>query len=251
MTSLEEFREQAARGAGHVLGSPPGTIHAAARPVSPVGLFPLLDPLRSWAPDDRSFAAVTAKLDVAGQPPLYGLALYRTDGNLVAQLRPPAPIVPTTTGDPGEQGALQTHVEIAGWMRARSTVVPSPTPAPVPSIPTGCRPTTTRDATGIVTTNGRYGIDGSTVLSASATNDSFILVRRDASFDDRIAVELVQVGTSAPATSVSYSVGVSAHRTAWGTLAFALGVKPIGFANSCWRLIVDGADTGLVFAVGR
>ncbi len=251
MTSLEAFREQAAHGDGHLLNSPPGTTHAAARPVLPVGLFALLDPTRSWAPDDRSFAAVTtAKLDADGRPAFYGLALFRTDGNVVAQLRPPAPLVPTTTGDAGEQGALPTHVEIAGWMRSRSTVVPSPTPVPVPAFPAGCHPTNSRDATGIVTIDGQYGIEGSTVLSASGPNDAFILVRRGASLADRVAVDLVRIAGDAP-TAVSYAVRVSAHRTAWGSLAFSLGVKPIAFADSCWRLIVDGTDTGLVLAVGR
>lgn len=40
MTSLVAFREQAAHGAGHLLNSPPGTTHAAARPMFPIGLFP-------------------------------------------------------------------------------------------------------------------------------------------------------------------------------------------------------------------
>jgi len=134
-------------------------------------------------------------------------------------------------------------------------VVPPPTPIALPSIRAGCRGFTpsTRGPTGIAaSTDGQYGIDGSTVLSASNPNDAFILVRRGTSLGDRISVELVQASTSAPATWwVSYTVSASAHRTAWGTLAFELGVKPIAFAESCWRIIADGVDTGLVIAVGR
>ena len=39
--------------------------------------------------------------------------------------------------------------------------------------------------------------------------------------------------------------------TAWGGAAFQFGWKPIAFEDSCWRLIVDEVDTGIVLAIGH
>lgn len=117
------------------------------------------------------------------------------------------------------------------------------------SVP-GCPRTVSTDASGVTSTDGRFGMAGETYASATAVNDSFVLVRRGAAVGDQATVTFPQVGSSAPASSVWYGVTASPRQTPWGSAAFALGVKPIGFANSCWRVLIDGVDTGIVLAIG-
>lgn len=116
----------------------------------------------------------------------------------------------------------------------------------------GCPRTRTTDHSGVITTTGLVGITGTTVGRASDIDGSFgWMVRRGATtVGQRVAVVFRQIGSSAPASSVSFDIPAVPHQTAWGDLAFSMGYKPIGFANSCWRLIVDGADSGIVLFVG-
>lgn len=115
-----------------------------------------------------------------------------------------------------------------------------------------CQPTTTRDPAGVITADGKVGIVGETF---SAPGDgSFLIVRRGAVIGDMASLQFTQIGTTAPATWVQYGVPASPQptKTAWGdAVAFPAGWKPIAFPDSCWRLIVDGVDTGIVLAVGR
>ena len=122
-----------------------------------------------------------------------------------------------------------------------------------------CPRTRSADAFGVITSDGATGIIDRTFGSASAVSlgDAFVMVRRGSVVGQNVAVEFRQIGTSAPATWVAYTVTAEARptpagvlATPWDGAAFKLGVKPIGFADSCWRLIVDGADTGIVLQVG-
>lgn len=113
----------------------------------------------------------------------------------------------------------------------------------------GCARTRGTDASGVITADGVIGLVGDTYASSSWV-DSWLLVRRGAALGDRIGVEFRQLGSSAPASSVSYGVPATLRQTPWGDVAFPFGVKPIGFANSCWRLFVDGSDSGIVLFVG-
>jgi hypothetical protein len=121
-----------------------------------------------------------------------------------------------------------------------------------PSQQAGCPRTQSTDAlTGVVTSNGVIGIVGETFASSGAFNDSFVMVKRAAAVGERVAVVFEQIPPiTAPATSVSYGVPASPRTTPWGDVAFELGVKPIAFPSSCWRLLVDGADSGIVLFVG-
>jgi hypothetical protein len=119
-------------------------------------------------------------------------------------------------------------------------------PAPIAS----CPRTIAREPSGILTANGTVGILDDTYASASDLSSGYALVQKGAGPDTRIRVEFQQIGSSAPATTVWYEVGATPRRSAWGDVAFMLGTKPIGWGNSCWRLIVDGADSGLVVFVG-
>src|SRR5256885_1723917 len=65
------------------------------------------------------------------------------------------------------------------------------------------------------------------------------------------ALRFDQIGASAPATWVAYSVSASDQQTPWGTAAFRVGWKPISFMGGCCRLAVDGVETGIVLALGR
>ncbi len=114
----------------------------------------------------------------------------------------------------------------------------------------GCHWTRTTDASGVMTTDGLVGIVGPTYASSSAVNDLLLMVRRGVVLGDRVTVRFQQLGAGAPATWVEYSVAASERKTPWGDLAFPLGVKPIGFPNSCWRVLVDGSDSGIILAIG-
>jgi len=122
-----------------------------------------------------------------------------------------------------------------------------------------CPRTRSTDSFGVITSDGATGVIDRTYGSASAVSgsDAFTLVRRGSVVGQKVAVEFRQIGTSAPAAWVAYTVTAEARptpagvlATPWDGAAFKLFVKPIGFADSCWRLIVDGADTGIVLQVG-
>jgi hypothetical protein len=139
-----------------------------------------------------------------------------------------------------------------------SHTTPTPTIAAVSPTPTAtgplvltCEPTRSRDATGVITADGRYGVVGETFTFGEDMNGTFSLVRRGAIAGDRVALHFQQVGASAPATWVEYSASASDQQTPWGNTVFRVGWKPISFAGSCWKLVVDGEDTGLVLALGR
>jgi hypothetical protein len=115
-----------------------------------------------------------------------------------------------------------------------------------------CQRTTTRDASGVITVDGNLGIVGDTFTRSG--DGSFLVVRRGAVAGDGASLQFTQIGTTAPATWVRYHVTASTQgsKTPWGdAVAFPAGWKPIAFAKSCWRLIVDGTDSGLVLAVGE
>jgi hypothetical protein len=109
----------------------------------------------------------------------------------------------------------------------------------------------TRDAAGVVTANGIFGVVGDTFTPSSlAINEPLLIVHRGATMADFVSLKFVDVGHTSPATWVAYGVGASTRPNPWGDVAFAAGWKPIGFAGSCWRLEVDGFDSGLVLEVG-
>ena len=103
----------------------------------------------------------------------------------------------------------------------------------------------------MITLDGRLGIVGDTSTFGGDPNGGFLLVRSGAVVGDRIALHFDQVGSTAPATWVEYSVTASSRKTAWGDAAFSVGWKPISFSDSCWSLVVDGVNTGIVLAVGH
>jgi hypothetical protein len=120
-----------------------------------------------------------------------------------------------------------------------------------------CPRTRSVDEFGVLTSDGVTGVVDRTYASARSVNEFFVLVRRGGAVGQRAAIEFRQLGTSAPATWVAYEVAAEARPTPpgirpspWDGAAFKLGVKPIGFGDSCWRLIVDGKDTGIVLQVG-
>lgn len=109
------------------------------------------------------------------------------------------------------------------------------------------------DASGVITSDGTFGIVRDTYASSTDINGSFFMVRRGSTIGQRVDVAFQQVGSGAPASSVWYGVAAESWQTppaGRGDVVFKLGVKPIGFVNSCWRLFVDGVDTGIVLFVG-
>jgi len=102
----------------------------------------------------------------------------------------------------------------------------------------------------VLTANGVFGVLGDTsTFSAIAMNEPLVIVHKGAKEQDTLALQFNGIGNSSPATSVSYGVGARARPNPWGAFAFEAGWKPIGFAGSCWRVIADGEDTGLVLFV--
>jgi hypothetical protein len=78
-------------------------------------------------------------------------------------------------------------------------------------------------------------------------NDSFTLVRRGAARGERHDVVFANLRNGPD--WISYVVIAQPQASPWGDVVFPLGVKPIGFADSCWRVEVDGQDTGLVLHI--
>jgi hypothetical protein len=123
--------------------------------------------------------------------------------------------------------------------------------APTPSASSAaCEPTSYRDPSGVLTADGVFGVLGETSTpSATSMNEALVILRRGAEEQDEIALRFDSIGHSSPATSVMYSVVARARVNPWGAVAFEAGWKPIGFAGSCWRVIANGEDTGLVLFV--
>jgi hypothetical protein len=114
-----------------------------------------------------------------------------------------------------------------------------------------CPRTRSTDASGVITSNGLIGIAGTTLGTSADVNGTFgWLVRAGATPGQSVGVVFRQIGASAPASSVSFSIPAVPRQSAWGDVAFDMHWKPMGFANSCWRLFVDGADSGIVLFVG-
>lgn len=141
---------------------------------------------------------------------------------------------------------------VAGPTSTISTTVPaSPTSGPSATPVAGCDPTRARDSSGVITKDGRIGIVGETFAVGDVRSGGTHIVRRGAIPGDRLDVRFHQIVSAAPATSVQYSVTATALTSPWGGAAFMIGWKPIAFEDSCWRLIVDGADSGIVLAIGH
>jgi hypothetical protein len=121
--------------------------------------------------------------------------------------------------------------------------------SPPPSATT-CEPTTRKDATGVITANGIFGLLGETTMSSAiAMNEPLQIVHRGAKPQDGLALRFDDIGHSSRATWVSYSVVGQDRENPWGAVTFEAGWKPISFPGSCWRVIADGEDTGLVLFV--
>ncbi|TMF64065.1 MAG: hypothetical protein E6I14_04110 [Chloroflexi bacterium] len=102
----------------------------------------------------------------------------------------------------------------------------------------------------MITANGAIGVLGeASTPSDTAANDYLVIVRRGAQEHEQIALQFDDIGHTSPATWVSYRVVATTRTNPWGDLVFEAGWKPIGFAGSCWRVIADGQDTGLVLFV--
>ena len=123
-------------------------------------------------------------------------------------------------------------------------------PTPSGTSAAACQPTSYRDASGVLTADGVFGVLGDTsTFSAVAMNEPLVIVHRGATEQDVLALNFSDIGNSSPASSVWYGVGAKARANPWGPFVFEAGWKPIGFAGSCWRVIADGKDTGLVLEV--
>ena len=126
----------------------------------------------------------------------------------------------------------------------------SKTASPSSSSASSCQPTTTRDASGVITVDGKIGVVGETSTpAATAMDEPLLIVRRGTVERDRVALRFQNLESSAPAAWVDYGVTAHPRPSPWGAFTFEAGWKPIGFADSCWRLVVDGTDSGLVLHV--
>jgi len=105
----------------------------------------------------------------------------------------------------------------------------NPSAPTLPSLSaTAYEPTTRRDASGVVTANGTVGIVGNASISADAAmNDYLVIVRRGGRGDDKMALRFDNVGTTAPATFVTYGVGARAQPNPWGAFFFRPAGSPL------------------------
>ena len=132
-----------------------------------------------------------------------------------------------------------------------AAATPAITPTPTREIALSCEPSRAKDALGVITTDGRFGIVGDPFTFGEDMNGAFWLVRKGAMVQDSVALHFVQTSGKAPTTWVEYNAAASPRTTPWGDVAFKVGWKPISFSDSCWRVVVDGIETGLVVAVGH
>jgi len=132
-----------------------------------------------------------------------------------------------------------------------AAATPAITPTPTREIALSCEPSRAKDALGVITTDGRFGIVGDPFTFGEDMNGAFWLVRKGAMVQDSVALHFVQTSGKAPMTWVEYNAAASPRTTPWGDVAFKVGWKPISFSDSCWRVVVDGIETGLVVAVGH
>jgi hypothetical protein len=128
---------------------------------------------------------------------------------------------------------------------------PAPTSRPSATPVAGCEPTRTRDVSGVITSDGRTGIVGETFAVGDLLSGGPHIVRRATIPGDQISLRFDRIDVTAPATKVFYGATATALATGWGDAAFQFGWKPIAFEDSCWRLIVDELDTGIVLAIGH
>ena len=116
--------------------------------------------------------------------------------------------------------------------------------------PVACPATTTRDASGVITSSGDLGL----VELRTATfpgEKLIVLVRRGAVPGD--ALELRAEAVLPPGGKVMWSTAATPRTTAWGTAVFDVNTKPIG-NGGCWRLVRnDGPadDAGIVVDLDR
>ncbi len=103
----------------------------------------------------------------------------------------------------------------------------------------------------MITANGTFGIVGETFALRDLLNGGTAIVRRGAMFGDELQVQFDQVSTTAPAKWVAYGVPATFAPNPWGDVAFRIGWKPIAFEDSCWRVVANGIDTGIVLGVGH
>jgi hypothetical protein len=178
---------------------------------------------------DRPAQVVRARLLAATAGALLGLTVF-----VAVQSAAPSALV---------RGA-------AGATNAVTAVAAAPVRA-TPAVSEPCERTTKRDPAGVITIDGTIGIVGDTFSPSS--DGTLLIVRRGAKPGDSISLRFARLSATYAGMAVMYGVGAADQKspTPWGDqVAFAAGWKPIGMAGSCWRLFVDGADTGLVLAVG-
>ena len=81
----------------------------------------------------------------------------------------------------------------------------STAPTAVATSPAACEPTSSRDAVGVLTANGVFGVIGDTsTFSAVAMNERLVIVHKGAKEQDTLALQFNSVGNSSPATSVRH-----------------------------------------------
>ena len=115
--------------------------------------------------------------------------------------------------------------------------------------PAACPATTTRDASGVITSSGDLGLIE--IRTATFPGEKLIvLVRRGAVPGD--ALELRAEAVLPPGGKVMWSTAATPRTTAWGSAVFDVNTKPIG-NGGCWRLVRnDGpADEGIVVDLDR
>lgn len=144
-------------------------------------------------------------------------------------------------------GSTVAQPQATGAKTTSATPTSRPSATPV----AGCEPTRTRDVSGVITSDGWTGIVGETFAVGDLLSGGPHIVRRGTIPGDQISLRFDRMDITAPATKVFYGATATALATPWGDVAFPFGWKPIAFEDSCWRLIVDDVDTGIVLAVGH
>jgi hypothetical protein len=111
-----------------------------------------------------------------------------------------------------------------------------------------CRPTTMRDAAGVLTTTGQFGLIGSASPSES---DQITVVWRNGGINEYLEVTAFGLDPATESTWVQWPAMGSKSATPWGDVGYLVGLKPIGRPGTCWRLVPIGSrmEDGVVIEV--
>lgn len=98
-----------------------------------------------------------------------------------------------------------------------------------------CHATATKDAFGVFTTSGRFGVEVSTGRFQRST-EPFRVVWHAGALGTTLAIAAERLGPDASPRWVYWDVEPVAQKTHWGDVLYLTDIKSIAQSGGCWRL---------------